>query len=373
MIAPERILVRGPNWLGDLAMSTPGFRALRAGFPTAHITLHVRQGLEGLLAGSPWFDEILPLRAQRAGFGAMRAEASALRASGRFDLGLCIPDSWSSLLLMRMAGVRRVAGYPRAGRGLLLSQRVPVPAEWGQRRMVARERFVLGLVAALGCPDQGTQLELFTTDPEEAAADAALESAAAAPVSRAEALVALAPGASYGPSKCWPAESFAQVGDQAARAGARVVLLGAPPEAALAQQVADAMQAPALVLAGQTDVGALKAVLRRCRLLIANDAGTRHVAVAFGVPSVVFVGPTSLEKTSLNLERVDVLETDVACRPCYRRVCPIDHRCMTRIEPERAVRAMLDVLGTVPEARARDLAPERAEARAKAKWRSEPR
>ena len=50
-------------------------------------------------------------------------------------------------------------------------------------------------------------------------------------------------------------------------------------------------------------------------------------------------GPTSVEKTSLNLERVSVIEVDARCRPCYRRVCPIDHRCMSRIDPERVLAA----------------------------------
>ena len=87
-------------------------------------------------------------------------------------------------------------------------------------------------------------------------------------------------------------------------------------------------------------LGALKAVLRRSRVLVCNDAGARHIAVAFGTPCVVVMGPTSLEKTNLNLERVKVLSTDVDCRPCYLRECPIDHRCMTRITTDM----VLDVI-----------------------------
>jgi heptosyltransferase-2 len=63
------------------------------------------------------------------------------------------------------------------------------------------------------------------------------------------------------------------------------------------------------------------------------------------------MGPTSLEKTALNLERVQVLTEDVPCRPCYLRECPIDHRCLTRIAPERAVRAALAALGPAGAAR----------------------
>jgi len=81
-------------------------------------------------------------------------------------------------------------------------------------------------------------------------------------------------------------------------------------------------------------------LLRRARLLVCNDAGARHVAIAFGTPAVVFFGPTSVAKTSENLERVEALETDHACRPCYRRRCPIDHRCLVSIGPGEAMEAV---------------------------------
>ncbi len=320
-------------------MSTPGFRALRAGFPDARIALHVRSGLEPLLAGAPWFDEILPVRSYHAGPAATYREAAALRRRDRFDIGLCIPDSWSSALLMRAAGVGRVTGYRRAGRGLLLQHPVSAPADWGRRRLVSRERFVLGLTAALGCEERGTHLELFTTADEEARATALLRKH---DIRGDVPIVALAPGASYGTSKLWPAESYATVGDAAARAGARVIVLGSAAEAALAGRVGSGMREPASVLAGDLDLGSLKAVLRRAAVLVCNDAGARHVAVAFGVPCAVMMGPTSLEKTDLNLAGVHVFETDVDCRPCYQRVCPIDHRCMTRLAPAGVARVVLE-------------------------------
>ena len=101
----ERILVRAPNWAGDVVMATPGFRALRAAWPGAELVLHVREGLASLVAGAPWFDAVLPLASYGRGPAALLAEARALRRR-RFDLGLCLPDSFSSALLMRCAGVR---------------------------------------------------------------------------------------------------------------------------------------------------------------------------------------------------------------------------------------------------------------------------
>ena len=89
-------------------------------------------------------------------------------------------------------------------------------------------------------------------------------------------------------------------------------------------------------------------VVRRSSLLVCNDAGARHIAVAFGVPAIVLMGPTSLDKTNLNLGSVRVLQTDVACRPCYKRECPIDHRCMTRLLPSNVISLTLPLLRRAP-------------------------
>jgi heptosyltransferase-2 len=151
----------------------------------------------------------------------------------------------------------------------------------------------------------------------------------------------LAPGASYGPAKLWPAAGFSRVGDALAAAGAAIALLGTRRERRLVASVAAGMHAPAADLAGRLDLGALKALLRRARLLVCNDAGARHVAVAVGTPCVMLLGPTSLAKTRLNLERVRVLSHEVGCRPCYHRVCPTDHRCLRNLAPERVIEATL--------------------------------
>jgi heptosyltransferase-2 len=349
MSQPREVLVRGPSWTGDLVMATPGFRALRSGFSEARLTLHLRAALLPLLSGAPWFDEVLPLESYGKGTAALLREGRALRAR-RFDLGICLPDSFSSALLMRLAGVRSIVGYRRNGRGLLLHRWVPPPQTGGGRIMIARERHVLGLVEAVGCPPQGTELELHVTEAEAAEARRKLEDHG---VSAGEAIALLAPGASYGPSKLWPPDRFARVGDLLGEAGASVVLVGTQAERGLSKRVLSAMQGPAADLTGELGLGALKAVVRSARVLVCNDAGTRHIAVALGTPCVVVMGPTSLEKTNLNLERVMVLCADVDCRPCYLRECPIDHRCMTRVSAERVARAALRALSPDAEERFR--------------------
>jgi heptosyltransferase-2 len=172
----------------------------------------------------------------------------------------------------------------------------------------------------------------------------------------------LAPGAGYGEAKCWPAESYAALADRLVEGGECVVVLGAPGEGEKLAAVRRALRGRALFLDGVLDLGAVKVLLRSARLLVANDAGARHVAAAFDVPSVVFFGPTSVAKTPANLERVVVLETDAACRPCYRRRCPIDHRCLRDIPVERAEAAARQALAADGAPRPAPPAPSEARA-----------
>ena len=331
----QRILVRAPNWVGDVVMATPAFRALRQHFVDAEITLQIRASLAPLLAGAPWFDDVVELRSHRAGLAATLAEGQALRPRA-FELGLCLPDSVSSALLMRAAGVKHVVGYGRGWRGWFLHRAIPSLRTRDGGAWVPRERQVLGLSAAVGAPSEDTGLELFSTEAERAEARASLQTAGVQP---GEAFVALAPGAAYGPAKCWQSERFARLADALAADGRTVVLLGAPSERHVSAGIVAAAASPPADLTGRISLGALKAVLESASALVCNDAGARHVAVAFGVPVVCLFGPTSLEKTNLNLERVSVLSASVGCRPCYHRTCPIDHRCMTGIEPERVLTA----------------------------------
>ena len=174
---------------------------------------------------------------------------------------------------------------------------------------------------------------LAVTDAERRRLEDALRRAGGMPERlRARPPVVVAPGASYGDAKCWPAERFAELIDRLDADDVPVVLVGAPGEQERIAAVRHRVRASPVVLDGVLDVGALKALLQGARALVGNDAGSRHVAAAFGVPSVIFFGPTAVAKTADNLARVEVLETEQDCRPCYRRTCPIDHRCLRSID-----------------------------------------
>ena len=335
---PRRILVRLPSWVGDAVMATPALRALRAAHPGAWIGVEGRPALAGLLAGLASFDAFLP-DASRSTFARVRA-LRALQA----DLAVLLPDSPRAALAPFLAGIPRRAGYARDPlRRFLLTDALEPPRAAGRRVPISMIERYLRVTSRLGCPERGTQLEL-RVDPE--IAEAVAKDLARRGVGESERVLLVTPGAAFGSSKLWPPSHFARACDALARGhGLLPVLAPAPGELAIARDVAARMSQRSLVLAQpEATLAELKALVARASLLLTNDTGPRQIAVALDRPCVVLMGPTDPRHTAHHLERQRVLREDVACSPCHHRRCPIDHRCMTRLAPERVVAAAAELL-----------------------------
>ena len=327
-----------PNHAGDLAMAMPALRALRGGLPGDRITAVVRRELAPLLAGCPWIDELLAHDVYRARTWPGRLLrrlrlGAALRGQQRV---VVLPNSWAAVLVAFLSRAPLRVGYARRGRGWLLTRTVQAPRERGRFSPVAMERYYLDLVVrGLGCPDLGTRIELFTDPEAEKQCDRLFLSHR---IRSDEPLVCLAPGAGYGPSKIWPVAYVAEVARALLDLGNQVALVHGPGEEELAREIREAAGPGIASLGGDAmSLALLKSVLARASLLICNDAGARHLAAGLSLPALVLMGPTSLQYTNLNLERTRILREPVACSPCQLKECPIDHRCMTRLRPERVI------------------------------------
>jgi heptosyltransferase-2 len=293
-----------------------------------------------LLAGIDSFDRFVcdPRRNLRATW----AHAVALRREG-FDWAVLFPDSARVALGPFLARIPVRIGYARnALRRALLSRALAPPRtpEGARRPMSMIERY-LDVVRPLGCTDAGDGLDLVV-DP--AAAERVHERLRRAGVGEADLLI-VCPGAHYGASKLWPPEHFARACDLLAERGLHAVLAPGPGETEIAGAITKVMKAAALNLVDPViSLPELAALLERARLLLVNDTGPRQMAVALGTPVVTVMGPTDPRHSHHLLERQRVLREDVECSPCHLKTCPIDHRCMTRLQPERVVAAAGELL-----------------------------
>ena len=346
---PERILVVQPSWVGDAVMATPTLRAVRELYPRAHISYLLKRYVKPIYTGMPWADRLITYRSgktrAKAGKGLFDL-AGRLRA-GKFDMAILLPNSFKSALLCKMAGIDRVVGYERDGRGFLLSDKLLPQKERGKFVPTPILRYYMGIAQYLGSHSRDLTMKLFVTPSERRTAQqilsaAGLDANLERPGSRGgPPLALLNPGAQYGAAKCWLPEHFAQLADRLiTERGATVLISGAPRERSIVEAIKSHMTRAAVDLSslGMT-LGALKDLTRRCDLMVTNDTGPRHIAAAFGVPVVTVFGPTDPQWTEIYFEKERKVAVKVFCGPCQKKVCPLDHRCMTRVTPQMVYEA----------------------------------
>jgi heptosyltransferase-2 len=285
----KRLAVICPSWVGDTVMATPVLRAVRTTRPDTHVTVVCRPGLDEVLAGCPWIDDIVAVDMKRIG-GTVQS-ARRLRHA-RVDAVLLLPNGLRSAVVAALAGVRIRVGYKRAGRGPLLSHCLASPP--GRGPIGAVDYYASLAKFALGLEHVDTRMQLAVTDAQRAEADRLLDA-----VPRP--FVVLCPGANR-KAKRWPVERFAAVADElATRHGLAVVATGSPTEQSVVAAIKPASRTPVLNLIDRgVTLGALKGVIAEARLMISNDTGPRHIAAALGTPTVSLFGPTDPRWTTID-------------------------------------------------------------------------
>jgi len=327
--SPGRIVVRAPNWLGDLMMATGALGAILDRWPSAAVDLVVRAGHEPLPL--PQRGRVVPFdhRVTSAGvFGA------SLRREG-YDRFYVLPPSFSSAWMAYRSGAPERVGYRGQFRRPLLQ---PALEHRAPERSVHLAREYLDLI------DPAFELEHH---PPRLDASSAWVDRHLGRICRGlpERFVALAPGAVYGPAKSWPAERYRELAaGLRARAGLPVVLLGTGDEHALAEQVRAGGEG-ILNWCGTTDVPGLVAVLSRAALLISNDSGAMHVMAALRRPQVAIFGSTSPAWTGPLNPKATVVALGLPCSPCFERTCRYGHYdCLRGVTAEQVLERSLALL-----------------------------
>ncbi len=341
-----RIAVLRANFLGDLVLTLPALAALRAAHPRAEITLLGTPWHADLLEGrpGPWDRVVVvpPWPGVRDAPGAARDTPevhrflAAQRAEG-YDLALQLHGGGgNSNPLVSALGARVTAGARDSG--------APPLDRWLPYSADQHEVFrCLELAGLVGAAPVTLEPRLALTPADAAAADDVLP-AGPGP------LVALHPGA-QDPRRRWPPASFAALAGELAAGGVRVVLVGAGgDDRRAADEIRAATPAPLLDLVGRLPLGALAGVLARCRVVVANDSGPRHLAEAVGAATVgVFLERNLLNAGPLTRRRHRVaVSTRTDCDVCgadqSRSRCGHDRSLVAGVPVEAVLTAALDLL-----------------------------
>jgi heptosyltransferase-2 len=341
----NRILVFAYHGLGNFIMFTPALRLLRERYPNARIDLQVgnNTGCEEVLAGAGLFDTIYNLP-YSAGLRAWVKRGREIRQA-RYDLTIneFHSHSWQLALLVAASGAPfrlghvTSPGWSRRFSRYSFTFNLAVVMRENEHEI---ERYI-DLVAAAGAnrvAAREARTFIHLTEDDRAFARSFLARGNLS----GGVIIGFQPGTSAAMRwKQWPLERYREVIARIAeRRDSQIVLFGSPSEESMIRHVARGLEDRVTVAAGRTSVKQVAALIERCDLLVCNDSGLMHAAVAVGTPVVAIYGPTDIRRTEPLGERNTVVRHDLPCSPCFKlegddsvHACP-HHDCLMTITTE---------------------------------------
>lgn len=327
----DKILIVGPAWVGDMVMAQSLFRLLDDRSPGVTIDVVAPAWSVPLLERMPEVRRAVPLP---IGHGELKLSVRYrvgrdLRAE-RYTHAIVMPRSLKAALVPFFAGIARRTGFRGEMRyGLLNDVRRLDKVVLNQtvKRFIA-----LGLPRAAPLP--------AAPQPQLRIDPANRDRFAAALGVTGNELVALMPGAAYGPAKCWPLEYFGELAGKLVATGLKVAVLGSHGEHAVGEQIRARGGEAVVNLCGETKLEDAVDILSLAAAVVTNDSGLMHVAAAAGTHVVAIYGSSSPEFTPplTDADRRTILRLGLECSPCFQRECPLEHlRCLRDIKPDRVL------------------------------------
>jgi len=315
-MASETVVI-GLNWVGDNILALPTYRALHHRYRhEGGISVAAPEHIATLLASIGIFRKVI------AWNGSTRERIRLLKG-GRFRRAVILPNSFRAAMVAYAAGIDERWGYTTDARGMLLTHRVRRNVERGHQ--LDDYTALLGAMNAPRVVDEIPTIRLPQTTREKAR-----RRLRQLGIRVDRPLFGLHAGGLFGRAKHWGDEKYRETADRLRGNGFEVILLTSPGERRQAETIA-AMGDPLPMIGEDGDVLQLAAAISQCSVVVTNDSGPLHLAMALAVPSVSIFGPTDPARTVIpGASRV--LQRPVGCQPCYKRDCPLrHHRCMTEI------------------------------------------
>lgn len=337
---PKNIIIRMPNWLGDFVMATPVIADLHAHWPEAKITAMCQGAVGSLLEQNPHVHEVFAFKRAKGWFSRQaKEEIVQPLCQGQYDLGILLTNSFSSAWWFWRGKIKNRIGYAANCRHWLLNKSVPFPKERNRQHLVMTYK---NLLVSLGIPLSNTPPTLYLSDEEKLAAARWL---VRHPISPASIIVGINPGAAYGSAKCWLPARFREVVEKLLENPKVIILFfGDKVGAPLVEEISRFFPPNRVInLAGQTNLRELMAFIQACHVFLTNDSGPMHIASALGTPLTALFGSTDDYITG-PYGGGEIIHKHTPCSPCYRRECPIDFRCMTRIETHEVYHKLQSIL-----------------------------
>lgn len=339
---PRRILLIRTDRIGDVALSTPAIKAVRDRYPDAYIAFMVRPCAKDIVEGNPCLDEVIIYEKEgtHKGFFSTLLFALNIRKK-RFDTAIILHPTNRAHIIAFAAGIPNRIGWNRK-LPFLLTKAVKDEKFLGKKHEFA---YTLDILREIGIKTEEGTLSISVKKSDDESINSKLSSMG---VLNSDLLIAVHPSASC-PSKRWPPERFASLINRLKKSyDLRFVLVSGPEEKAHAARLKGMLECGVLDFSGQTSVGELAALLKKCALFISNDSGPVHIAAAVGTPSVVIFGrkqPGLSPRRWAPTGKDDVvLHKDVDCTVCLAHNCMNGFKCLEAITVDEVFGAVEKLL-----------------------------
>ena len=330
---PNRILVLGPAWVGDMVLAQSLFKILKINNPDCVIDVAAPAWTLPLLARMPEISEkiALPFKHGELAFFERLRFGKSLKYKG-YTQAIILTNSFKSALLPFAAGIKKRTGFLGEMRYGLINDIRPLDKTKLKKTV---ERFVaLGLEKDQNLPENIPSPQL-NSDPE-----AAWLLAYSLGVKQDKSkilghkILGLCPGAEYGEAKRWPAEYYAEVAKEALNKGWQVWLFGSDKDVPVTSQINQLTQNKCTDFGGKTKLGEAIDLMSICNTIISNDSGLMHIAAALNKKLIAIYGSSDPTHTPPMHPQAVIEYLGLGCSPCFKRTCPLGHlNCLKQITP----------------------------------------
>ena len=330
----NKILIIGPAWVGDMVMAQCLFKLLKQQDPFVTIDVLAPGWSMPLLARMPEVSDAMVMPMGHGEFGLLKRRCIGKNLRDKkYRQAIVLPNSFKSALIPWFAKIPKRTGWRGEMRyGLLNDLRV---LDKNKYPLMIEQFMALGLPANASLPKPYPQPELNISDVSRDQAVLTFQLKTDRPV------LALCPGAEFGPAKRWPEEHYAALANEKINAGWQVWLFGSAKDQSVTEKIMALTDQRCVNLAGKTKLEEAIDLLSLARAVVSNDSGLMHIAAALQKPLIAVYGPTSSAFTPPLDEQAKIVSLSLTCQPCFQRTCPLQHhRCMRDLQPQRVLDAM---------------------------------
>lgn len=312
----KKILIVGPSWVGDMIMAQALFKLLKQHDDTVIIDVLAPAWSNAVIAQMPEVRRVLPMS---IGHGELKLSeryriARELRAE-KYDQAIVLPNSWKSALIPWLAKIPKRTGWHGEMRyGLLNDLR-----QLDESKITKMVERYLALALPKNSDVPNIRPSLMPKEHE------VLQTVAKYNINTGKNILALCPGAEYGPAKQWPAAHHAKLALEKIKEGWQVWLLGSKNDAPIADEIQRETNNACINFTGRTNLVEAIHLLSQATVVVSNDSGLMHMASALAKPVVAIYGSTPEHFAPPLCDRAKILSLSLPCRPCRQRVCPLQH------------------------------------------------